>query len=227
VALYQFTTVECTMVKLITLTDPRSPAAEAYQSLRTTLEFSSLEHPLHSILVTCADPATEKSLALANLAVVMAQAGDRVTLVDGDLRRPQQHEIFGLHNQTGLSTWLMDDGLPPLQKSMIEGLQVLTSGPVAANPVALLSQKRLTEALVQLQEQADYVLIDAPPVLAVTDAALWASKVDGVVLLVNAGGTTREQAQRAKTVLEKVRARIVGAVLLNAESDASLSGYYR
>jgi capsular exopolysaccharide synthesis family protein len=215
------------MTNLITLTDPRSPAAEAFQSLRTNLEFSSLEQPLHTILVTSADASSEKSTTLANLAVAIAQAGDRVTVVDGDLRRPQQHEIFGLHNQQGLTTWLEVEGPPPLQRTEVEGLQVLTSGPSTANPVATLSQKRLMDCLALLQEQADYILIDAPPVLAVTDAALWASKVDGVVLLVNAGGTKREHAQRAKTVLEKVRARIVGAVLLNAEHDATMSCYER
>ncbi len=215
------------MQNLITLSDPRSTAAEAYQSLRTNLEFSSLEQPLHSILVTSADGVTDKSIALANLAVVMAQAGDRVTLVDGDLRRPQQHEIFGLPNQVGLATWLASGGAAPLQPASIEGLQILTSGPAPANPVALLSSRRLADALAELQEQTDYILVDAPPILAVTDAALWASKVDGVVLLVNAGRTKREHAQRAKTVLEKVHARVVGAVLLDAERDAAMAGYNR
>ncbi len=213
------------MTNLITLTDPRSAAAEAYQSLRTNIEFSRLEQPLQTLLVTSADGTTDKSHALANLAVVMAQAGDRVILVDGDLRRPQQHEIFGLPNNKGLTTWLAENGPPPLQKTSVENLQVLVAGPVAANPVALLSAKRLTEALGELRNQADYVLCDAPPVLAVTDAALWASKVDGVVLLLNAGATRREHAQRAKALLEKVRVRIVGAVLLNAEKDAAMAGY--
>lgn len=215
------------MTNLITLTDPRSPAAEAYQSLRTNLEFSSLEQPLHSILVTSADDMVEKSSAVANLAVAMAQAGDRVTLIDGDLRRPHQHEIFGLSNQRGLSTWLQEEIPAPLQKTQVEGLQVLVSGPSVTNPVALLSRKRMGDILIELQEQADYVLVDAPPVLAVTDAAIWAGKVNGVVLLINAGGTKRDHAQRAQAVLETVHARVVGAVLLNAERDVTMSGYYR
>jgi capsular exopolysaccharide synthesis family protein len=218
------------MTQLITLTDPRSAAAEAYQSVRTNLEFSSLEQPLHTILVTSPEGVgDDKSVAVANLAVVMAQAGDRVILVDGDLRRPHLHEIFGLHQQRGLSNWLQEQDTtpPPLQKTSVEGLQVLVGGPAVPNPVALLSRKRLHEALTALKGQADYVLIDAPPVLAVTDAALWAGQVDGVVLLVNAGGTKRDHAQRAKAVLEKVHARIVGAVLLNADRDATLSGDYR
>jgi capsular exopolysaccharide synthesis family protein len=213
------------MQNLITLTDPRSPATEAYQSLRTNLEFSSLEQPLHSILVTGVDDTTDKSIVLANLAVVMAQAGDSVTLVDGDLRRPQQHEIFDLHNQSGLATWLAEEGTVPIQRTSIEGLNVLTSGPLPANPVALLSSRRLVDALQEILDQTDYVLVDAPPILAVTDAALWASKLDGAVLLVNAGRTKREHAQRAKAVLDRVHARIVGSVLVNAEQDAVMTGY--
>jgi len=213
------------MINLITITDPHSAAAEAYQSLRTNIEFSSLEQPLHTLLITSANGTAGKSAALANLAVVMAQAGDRVIVVDGDLRRPQQHEIFGVANNKGLSNWLTERGAPPLQKTTIDNLQVLPAGAVVANPVALLSAKRLAEALAELHTLADYVLCDAPPVLAVTDAALWASQVDGVLLLINAGGTKREDAQRAKAVLEKVQARIVGAVLLNADKAAVMAGY--
>lgn len=213
------------MINLITITDPHSAAAEAYQSLRTNIEFSSLEQPLHTLLITSADGTAGKSAALANLAVVMAQAGDRVIVVDGDLRRPQQHEIFGVANNKGLSNWLTERDAPPLQKTTIDNLQVLTAGAVVANPVALLSAKRLAEALAELHTLADYILCDAPPVLAVTDAALWASQVDGVLLLINAGGTKREDAQRAKAVLEKVQARIVGAVLLNADKAAVMAGY--
>lgn len=217
------------MSNLITLNDPRSPAAEAFQSLRTNLEFSGLNQSLRAILLTSADAAhdvvRDKSLAVANLAVVIAQAGDRVLLVDGDLRRPQQHEIFGLSNSRGLATWLAEGGEPPAQKSAVEGLSVLTAGPAPANPIALLSTKRLESALEQLRAAADYVLIDAPPILAVTDAALWAGKVDGVVLLISAGGTKRDHAQRAKAVLEKVQARVLGAVLLNAERDAAQGSY--
>jgi capsular exopolysaccharide synthesis family protein len=213
--------------QLTALTNPQSAAAEAYQSLRTSLEFSRLGHDVVTLLLAAVDSIPDKSSAVANLAVVMAQAGDRVILVDGDLRRPQQHEIFGLSNLLGLSTWLQVAGEPPLQNSDVDNLQVLVAGPVSGNPVALLSAKRLGERLAVLRKQADYVLIDAPPVLAVTDAALWASQVDGVVLLVNAGATKREEAQRAKTVLEGVQAKLLGAVLLNAEKGAGVSGYQK
>ena len=213
------------MVNLITLTDPQSPVAEAYQSLRTNIEFSSLEKPLRTLLVTPVDQSIDKSIAIANLAVSMAQAGDRVLLVDGDLRRPQQHEIFGLPNGRGLADWLTEGGKPPLQATKVERLQHLSAGTAPANPIAILGHNRLEEALAELVTLADYVLCDAPPLLAVTDGALWASKVDGVLVLVNAGSTRREHAIRARTMLEKVHARIIGAVLLNVDSDAAMSGY--
>ena len=127
--------------QLTTLTDPHSAAAEAYQSLRTSLEFSRLGHDVVTLLLAAVDGTPDKSSAVANLAVVMAQAGDRVILVDGDLRRPQQHEIFGLPNQQGLSTWLQAGGEPPLQNSGVDGLQVLVAGPVSGNPVALLERQ--------------------------------------------------------------------------------------
>ena len=201
-------------LSLVTLTAPRSPAAEAYQSLRTNIEFSSLDKALHSLLVTCPDTETRKSEALANLAVVMADAGDRVVVVDGDLRRPLQHEIFRVSGEVGLTNWLRNGGVPTLTETQIPHLRILAAGPLPPNPVALLSSKRLAELLRILTGEAEYVLVDAPPVLAVTDAALWASQVDGTLLAVTAGRTKREQAQRAKGVLEKVQTNIVGAVLL-------------
>ena len=213
------------MSNLITLTDPHSPAAEAYQSLRTNIDFAGLDKSLNTLLVTAADDSADKSVALANLAVVMAQTGDRVIVVDGDLRRPRQHEIFGVSNQAGLSTWIGEDADPPLQACGVDNLLILPSGPLPANPVALLSNKQLAVKLAELSNQADFVVCDAPPVLAVTDAALWASKVDGVLLVINAGSTQRDQAQRAQIVLEKVRAHLVGALLLNVDKATAMSGW--
>ena len=210
---------------LVTLKAPRSAAAEAYHSLRTNIEFSGLGRDLRTLLVTCPDTETNKSDALANLAVVMADAGDRVIVVDGDLRRPLQHEIFDINGDAGLTNWLQNGGVPPLAGTEVSHLRVLAAGPLPSNPVALLSPKRLAELLQTLTGEAEYVLVDAPPVLAVTDAALWASQVDGTLLAVTAGRTKREQAQRAKEVLEKVQTNIVGAVLLDAEDSMVVTGY--
>ena len=213
---------------LITLTDPRSPASEAYRTLRTNLEFSSLDHPLRSLLVTSPGANADKSVTLANLAVIMAEGGRRVILVDADLRRPALHEIFGLDNERGLSTLFNDGGglEIPLQDSGVTGLRLLTSGPLPQNPSIMLGSSRMEEIIARLTEMADLVLFDAPPVIAVTDAALLAARVDGTLLVVRAGGTLREHVEQAKALLEKVNAHLVGAVLTNASLDSSVSRYY-
>ncbi|MBK6432989.1 MAG: CpsD/CapB family tyrosine-protein kinase [Anaerolineae bacterium] len=220
---------------LVTLQDPRSPIAEAYRGLRTNLTFSSLDRPLRTMLITSAGPEEGKSTVLANLAVTEAQAGRRVIIVDADLRRPRQHELFGISNATGLTTALADEkGLQNLslqatvlQATEVPGLRVLTSGPLPPNPTELLASQRMAALLTALSALSDLVLFDAPPVVVVTDAAILASQVDGVLLVVNANGTRREHAQRAQQLLAKVNARIVGSVLNNAAPDRSLRPYYR
>ena len=212
---------------LVTLTDTRSAQAEAYRRLRTNLEFSSLDHPLHTLLVTSAAPNEGKSETLANLGVISAQGGKRVLLLECDLRRPRLHEIFGLSNNSGLSTAVLDPHTPlPLQETEVPNLRVMTSGPLPPNPADLLASERMGAVLQALVEDADLVLLDAPPVIAVTDAALLAAKVDGVLLVVKAGQTKREQVQRAKDLLQKVNARLVGAAMTNAALDRSSYGYY-
>jgi len=213
---------------LITLTDPRSPAAEAFRTLRTNLIFSSLDRPLTTLLVTSAAPDEGKSVTLANLAVTMAQGGRKTILVDCDLRHPRQHEIFGAPDRPGLTSMILDpSGVdePPLAATSVEGLSLLPAGPLPPNPADLLSSRRMESLISSLKSRADIVLFDAPPIVAVTDAALLASKLDGVLLVVSAGQTKREHAQRAKELLERINVRLVGAVLTNAVVDTSLSLY--
>jgi len=214
---------------LITIANPRSPVAEAYRSLRTNLEFSSLDRPLKTLIVTSAGPEEGKSTTLANLAVTMALAGKQVILVDCDLRRPSLHRIFEARNGAGLTTMIVDDEAlrnPPFQETGVSNLWLLPSGPLPPNPSELLGSRRMEEIIASLAEKADVVLFDAPPIIAVTDAAVLSSKVDGVLLVINAGKTKREHAQRAKALLEKVNARLVGAVLNNVPFDVSLHRYY-
>jgi len=214
---------------LITLTDPRSPVSEAYRSLRTNLEFFSLDEPIRTLVVTSPGAEEGKSTVLANLAVVLAQGGKRVILADCDLRRPTQHTLFGLDNTAGLTTMMVDETAqsePPLRKTSVDGLRVLPAGPSPPNPAELLGSRRMKEAMAALLEQADMLLFDAPPVLAVTDALVLAVQADGVLLVVKAGGTKREHVQQAKERLERVNARIVGSVLNNAPTDSTLEGYY-
>lgn len=214
---------------LITVSDPQSPIAEAYRTLRTNLEFSSLDRPLKTMVVTSAGPEEGKSTTLANLAVTMAEAGRKVILVDCDLRRPRQHEIFQVDNTQGLTTMMVNEMAmkqPPLREIAVPGLLLLPSGPQPPNPAELLASRRMTEVIKLLSEQADMVLFDAPPVIAVTDAAILASRVDGVLLVISAGATKREYVRQAKALLEKVNARIVGAALTNVSYDATLHRYY-
>lgn len=204
--------------QLITLTDPRSAVAEAYRSLYINLSFADQKQSMHKLLATSAGAGEGKSATLANLAVVAAQLGQRVVLVDCDLRRPQQHELFGLRNDKGLTSLVAskETVTSALQAiADVPGLHVLPSGPLPASPSQVLAARRLDEILAELAGQADLLLLDAPPAAAVADASVLATKVDGVLLVINAGQTKRDNARRAKEALEKVNAHIVGVVLNN------------
>ena len=214
---------------LVTVSDPRSAAAEAYRALRTNLSFSSLDDPIHTLIVTTPAPQENKSIVIANLAVIMAQGGNRTLLADCDLRRPALHEIFGVDNSRGLTTMMLDESAmsdPPVQATEIENLWLLPSGPLPPNPADLLGSRRMDAVIAQLTARVDIVLLDAPPVIAVTDAAVLGSKVDGLLLAVSAGVTRRDHAERAKAMLDKVNVRIVGTVLDNAPADALMGSYY-
>ncbi len=215
--------------EIITISEPRSPISEAYRTLRTNLDFAGLAKTLKTLVVTSAGVNEGKSTTLANLAVVTAQAGRKVILVDADLRRPRLHQIFGLSNERGLTTIMMDDSAlaaPPLQETGVEGLWLLPSGPLPPNPAELMASRRMEEAIAALVERADQVFFDTPPVVAVTDAAVLATKVDGVLLVISAGKTRREYARTAVQRLQQINARLVGAVLTNVQMGAGFRGYY-
>jgi non-specific protein-tyrosine kinase len=214
---------------LITITNPRSPISEAYRTLRTNLEFTSLDKPIRSLVVTSASPEEGKSTTLANLAVAVAQAGRKVILVDCDLRRPSLHQIFGARTAPGFTDMMRDDALmsqPPAQTTSVPNLFLLPSGTLPPNPAELLGSRRMGEVIAALQQHAEMVLFDAPPVIAVTDAAVLSSKVDAVLLVISAGKTKREHAKKAKTLLEKVNAHLIGTVLNNVKGETSLYQYY-
>ena len=213
-------------MSLITLTDPRSPVSEAYRTLRTNLSFYSLDNPIRTLVVTSPAAGEGKSTTVANLAVTMAQSGRRTILVDCDLRRPSLHTLFNLSSEPGLTNMVLDETEAPLQKTGVENLWLLASGPKPPNPADLLGTQKVDKVIEQLIAQADIVLFDAPPVIAVTDAAVLGAKVDGVLLVIQAGKTRRDHAERAKELLEKAKVRLVGATLTNAPKDSSLGGYY-
>ncbi len=214
--------------RLVTARHPKSPISEAYRAMRTNLQFSSLDRPLRSLVVTSPSPIEGKSTTLSNLGVVMAQAGRSVVLVDSDLRRPMLHKIFQVPNKEGLTTVLLED--EPLldgrlQETGVENLRLLTSGPLPPNPSELLGSQRMRDLIERLEAEADVVIFDTPPALPVTDAVVLASQADGVLLVTDAGRTRRSAALRALENLRQVGANVVGAAL-NRLSARSSGGYY-
>jgi len=152
-----------------------------------------------------------------------------VILVDADLRRPTLHQVFGLRNEAGLTTIMMDESAmasPPMQATGIEGLSVLTSGPLPPNPAELVGSRRMEDVIAILSQESDQIFFDTPPVVAVTDAAVLSTKVDGVLLVVSAGKTRREHVRTAVQRLEQIEARLVGTVLTNAQMTTGFQGYY-
>jgi len=212
---------------LVTATHPRSPVSEAFRTLRTNIQFSSLERPIRTLLVTSTSAEEGKSTTLANLAVTFAQGGTRVIVVDADLRRPALHTLFGVPNNAGLTSLFIQENQPiPLVDTAIPNLRLLPSGALPPNPSELLGSPKMDAIVEELKAQAEYVLFDCPPIVAVTDAAVLARKVDGVLLVVSAGRTKRDHAANAKSLLEKVNANILGVVLTNVKVEASLYRYY-
>lgn len=207
---------------LITLTDPRSSAAEAYRTLRANLMHLNQNKPVQAFVVTSASNADDKSIAAANLAAVYALAGHKTILVDADLRKSGQSAIWGVQNAVGLAEMMHDDKLLsalPLAQTGIENLQYLAAGSTTGSPSDLFANPRMGDIIGLLRARATYVIFDAPPVLAVSDAALLGAKLDGALLIVKAGATRKDHAARAREALERVNVNVLGAALLNAPSE--------
>lgn len=216
--------------RLISHKHPKSAVAEAYRTLRTNLGFSSLDKPHRIILVTSAGPGEGKSTTSANLAVVLAQAGHKVIIVDCDLRKPVQHKIFEVENSRGVTNCLLKNLslVEVAHYNLVDNLTVLTSGPIPPNPAELLGSKKIRSLLQDLSHQFEYVIIDSPPILAVTDASLLATQVDGVILVVRSGSTRTDVAVEAKEQLLRANANIIGVVLngINVHSKGYHYYYY-
>lgn len=219
--------------QLVSMHEPSSPASEAYRSLRTSVQFLGLDRPLQIIEVTSPSPGEGKTTTLANLGVALARAGQQVIVVCCDLRKPRLHEFFGLANTVGFTSVLVGDaGLSTALQRVpgMDRLRVLASGPIPPNPSELLASDRAGELLTVLAQQADVVLIDAPPVLPVTDAAVLANRVDATLLVVTANQTTQKHVARAAEILGQVDAPLVGTVLNGVDSEGGYGyeyGYYQ
>jgi succinoglycan biosynthesis transport protein ExoP len=214
--------------KLVAARHPLSPITEAYRVLRTNIQFSSVDRPLRTIMVTSPGPTEGKSITLANLAVVMAQSGLRVILVDTDLRRPVLHKVFDLSNNHGLCDAILQPTVlwtDLLQPTTIDNLRLLTSGALPPNPAELLGSQRMRTMVEDLKQQADVVLFDSPPSLVVADAAILAAHLEGVLVVNDAGHTRRNMAKQGVEELQRVRANMLG-VVLNQMSSRESSYYY-
>jgi capsular exopolysaccharide synthesis family protein len=213
---------------LVMVQAPRSAAAEAYRTLSTNIQFSSLDRDIQTLLVTSVGPDEGKSIVLANLAITMAEGGRRVVIVDCDLRHPSLHQIFGLADQPGLTTMMLNESLAPaLQGTSVAGVNLVAAGPLPPNPAELISSERFSRVLASIVADADVVLVDAPPVSAVADATILATRVDGVLLVVDSGRTRRDNARRATEQLQRVGARLLGAVLTNVKAEKTQAQYLR
>jgi capsular exopolysaccharide synthesis family protein len=214
--------------QMITVTNPRSPISESYRALRTNIEFSSIDQTLQVLMVSSAGPGEGKSTTITNLAITFAQSEKKVILIDADLRKPTAHHTFSLSNRWGLSSVISQQSKleEVIQASDIPNLDVMTSGAIPPNPAEMMGSKKMTSLLEQLRQMYDIILIDTPPLLAVTDAQIVATKSDGVILVVDQGKVKRDIASKAVKSLESVKARILGVVLNNVKRKANEEAYY-
>lgn len=207
--------------------NPKSPVAEAYRTLRTNLQFANVDGNVNRIVITSPGAGTGKSTTSANLALALAKSQKRVCLVDLDLRKPRQHEIFGISNRFGLTNALFDPNtaLDYIKRTEYENLSLLTTGHLPPNPSELIGSESMDKIIAILEKNFDIVLFDTPPVGMVTDAAVLATKVDGAIIICAAGETDVKGASYAKRLLDNVGVKILGVVL--NKIPIHQGGYYK
>ena len=219
----------------VTAIQPMSPFAEAHRMLRTNVQFANNNQEVATLLISSAVPKEGKTTTVANLGVVMAQAGMKVLLVDADLRQPSLHKMFNLSNQVGLADLLQtNEALETsyLLETTVRNLRLLPGGSLTGDPgltpSEFLGSARMTEIIADLRELTDILLIDSPPVLAVTDAPVLASRVDGLLLVIASGRTPKETVKKAVNNLRSVKANLLGAILTQSKIGVSdhYYGYY-
>jgi capsular exopolysaccharide synthesis family protein len=216
--------------RLLSQVSPRSGLAEGYRMIRSAVSFSSIDEPIETVMVTSAGPGEGKSLMAANLAVVHAQKGLRVLLVDCDLRRPSQQKLFDLTGAVGFTNLVI--GTATLEEAAqhvgIDNLRVISSGPLPPNPAEMLESARARQVIAELRAHADLIVFDTPPCAALSDPVVLSTMVDGVVLVIESGETDRGAALRAVHHLGAAKARILGTILnkVNLHRDGYYSYYY-
>lgn len=214
--------------KLIVKNDPRSPISEQYRTIRTNIQFSTVDNEIRTLMITSSGPGEGKSTTTANLATVFAQQGNRVLLVDADMRKPTVHYTFSITNTFGLTSVLTKQSNLSEAATQIDtsNLFVLPCGPIPPNPSELISSRAMDEFIESALNEFDLILFDTPPVLVVTDAQLLANKCDGTVLVTSSGFTEKENALKAKDQLTNSKAKLLGVILNNKKQDQSQQYYY-
>lgn len=212
----------------ITMTDPRSPTAEAYRTLRTNISYTSVDKPLRTLMVTSTESGEGKTTTISNLGVVLAQNGQCVIVADCDLRHPRVHTYLGLPNRQGISNLFTKSSASlngHQQGTKVENLTVITTGSLPPNPAELLGSQRMQAILGNMRQSADIILIDTPPILAVTDAAVLAPTLDGVLIVVRSGKTPASALRLTLEQMRRVNANVLGIVLNDVATRGSYYGY--
>lgn len=207
--------------------EPKSIAAESYRTLRTNIQYSSFDKEYRAIVVTSSDPGEGKSTTSGNLALCLAQGDKKVILVDCDLRKPSIHKKFKISNIVGLSDVIVGkEALENAVHRYNKNMTVLTSGKIPPNPSEMLSSKTMLKLIEHLKKEYDYVILDTPPVQAVTDSQILSTKVDGTILVVRADRTKKDGVHNAINLLKKVNANIIGTVLNGVDNSRNKYYYY-
>lgn len=207
--------------------DPKSIASESYRVLRTSLEYSAIDKELKTIVITSSEPGEGKSTVAGNLASILAQNEKKVVIIDCDLRKPTLHKRLKISNSSGLTEYIIGkDELSNVIQILNKNFSAITSGKIPPNPSEVLSSKAMENLLKLLSKIYDYIILDTPPLMAVTDAQVLAGKCDGTILVVRAEATSKDSVLKAYKELEKVRAKVLGAVMNGVKSGYGSYYYY-
>ena len=206
---------------------PKSIAAEAYRSLRTNIQYSSFDNKYQTLVVTSANPGEGKTTVAGNLALVLAQGESKVLLVDCDMRRPSIHKLFKISNTYGISDLLVGNKkLESVANKYNDNLSIVPAGKIPPNPAEMLASKAMTAFLEEMKNYFDYIVLDTPPLQAVTDAQVLSTKADGSLIIIRAGVTKKEAINNAVSIIKKVKGNIIGTVLNVAETKKDKYYYY-